>query len=283
MCHGEKMPKPQVRKIKWTKKPVSEDDRLIDASRGIFMVADGMGGHPAPVEASRFAVDACYSRMIQDLNDLAQLQRSPPDRIPVNNMRLLFDGMQHAQRALCTLSDYMPKHFRRGERTAGTTLDVCYIRDGMLYVGHIGDGAVFLFRDNTLEQLTEEHSLVDPTLAGLGAKYAEIAGNGGVSRYIGDPDGFDPQFVERQLNDNDVVLLTTDGLTKFLLNHEIQQTLIDSSFGSSARELLKRVHNPGELIQHIARVRDLTNEQALQYLRDRRDDVTIMLVKYGAI
>lgn len=172
---------------------------------GLFIVADGMGGHNGGEVASRASV--------LHVRDFIE-QAWDRGEYGADRLRLIKDALAAANRAVFDLAAG-DEHLRG----MGTTLSMALTADRMLYTGHIGDSRIYLFRDNGLVKLTEDHSLV-----------AELIRNGSITpeegdnhpqkniitRALGTGIDIEADLSEREIRDGDILLLCTDGLTNML-------------------------------------------------------------------
>lgn len=160
---------------------VTDDHPLFDA---VLMVADGMGGHPRPQEASQTAVRAAR----EFLWDPARLRTSgDPGRAALAAVLTAHEAV----RALHTGATRKPP---------GTTLSVAVLAGGQAYIAHVGDGSVFLARSGQLQ----------PIAGGENRR----AGNR-PAEYLGQHDPPAPERKRLELQSGDRLLLCTDGLTRY--------------------------------------------------------------------
>lgn len=120
----------------------NEDSYINRLDIGLFGVCDGLGGHAAGEVASRIAVET-IDQWIQSISD-------PP--------RQLLEAVEEANRRI--LRDQQVNPARLG---MGTTLSALWLPDvdaGNGWIAHIGDSRIYRFRDDALEQLTDDHSPV---------------------------------------------------------------------------------------------------------------------------
>ena len=150
----------------------SNEDSVFDFVRpgdqgeptGLFIVADGMGGHQAGDIASRLAVDTISEMMRRHLE-----RDDAGDTVPVGtgkkksgNGKSRFYEFQvrtAINQANTTIHNYAIKHPQEAGNL-GTTVACAYVKGQQAVIGHVGDSRVYLFRDTSLEKLTEDHSLV---------------------------------------------------------------------------------------------------------------------------
>lgn len=146
------------------KRKQNEDAAWFDEKRGVFAVADGMGGHLAGEVASAMAIDAVAHMAVQ---------RKKP------SIELLKKAVLSAHKKILA-------HAKGHEECSGmgTTLSVMWRADRYMYIAHVGDSRIYRLRENKLEQITEDHSLVGEFVrAGLitkeEARMHPCAGDGG--------------------------------------------------------------------------------------------------------
>jgi protein phosphatase len=168
----------------------------------VVAVADGMGGHVGGEIASRLAIDAVASH--RDL-PLAQ-------RITAANETIMAEAANRPEL-----------------RGMGTTLTAGhFLSSGTLTVAHVGDSRAYLLRDETLEQLTHDHSVVAEYLR-AGAIRPEDVANHPQRSMLTRALGLDPQLavdtVEVALRAGDRLLLCSDGLTSMLADQWISRNL----------------------------------------------------------
>jgi PPM family protein phosphatase len=143
----------------------------------------------------------------------------------------------------------------------GTTLVACLFYDNFLTVGHIGDSRLYRMRQDALEQVTRDHSLLQEQIdSGLITKEdARMSQNKNlVTRAVGIDPEVETEIHTYDVQEGDIYLLCSDGLNDMIEDEEIQMTLI------ALRANL-----------------DLTAQQLVQAANDAggRDNISVMLVK----
>ncbi|MEO5588788.1 MAG: Stp1/IreP family PP2C-type Ser/Thr phosphatase [Gemmatimonadaceae bacterium] len=192
----------------------NEDNLYADANeyRGLFIVADGMGGHAAGEVASQMAVDLLASELA-DLNDLAA-----PESGPRVSETLRLANRQVFQRTMHEV-----------EKTGmGSTASALLLSDTRYLIGHVGDSRIYLLRDGEMRQLTRDHSLVQEQVD-AGIITAEQARHHPQSNVItcciGMSSEIDPDVMDGETRVGDVFLLASDGLTGMVEDRRLQQLL----------------------------------------------------------
>jgi serine/threonine protein phosphatase PrpC len=146
------------------RRQTNEDAYLVDDELGLYVVADGMGGHNAGEVASGEAVDALHDMVRRERDLLRELDELPanldPDatgstRVLQRTVRLLESAVQSATYMVFGLSETNPE--RKG---MGTTVSVLLVRGAHAITAQVGDSRVYLMRGGRAEQVTEDHTLV---------------------------------------------------------------------------------------------------------------------------
>ncbi|HUE95179.1 MAG TPA: protein phosphatase 2C domain-containing protein [Longimicrobiaceae bacterium] len=180
----------------------NEDTFRADAEAGIFVVADGMGGHAAGETASRLAADAARQALID---------RSSSDSADAR-LRHAFEAA-HRRIVECCEGD-------PDTAGMGTTLTAAVLqRDGSLHIGHIGDSRMYHLRGELLRQLTHDHTWVQRELDGgrLKPEDARLHPLSHIlSRVLSSDEPDTPDVSTATVQPGDLLLLCTDGLHNLL-------------------------------------------------------------------
>ncbi len=192
----------------------NEDALFADANeyRGLFIVADGMGGHAAGEVASRMSIELVAADLA-DLNDLGSEEAH----------RRMAEALQMANRLV------FQRTMREVEKTGmGSTASALLISDTSYLIGHVGDSRIYLVRDGKMEQLTRDHSLVQEQVD-AGLITAEQARHHPQSNVItcciGMSGDIEPDVMTGETRVGDVFLLASDGLTGMVEDKRLFQLL----------------------------------------------------------
>jgi serine/threonine protein phosphatase PrpC len=186
----------------------NEDSFLLDCAQGLFIVADGMGGHAAGEVASEMAVQI-VSKELGSLRGMSDGEAAARMRSAIRKANAaIFDR---------TLAE----HDKRG---MGTTTTVMVLFSRRYLIGQVGDSRAYLLRDGQLLQLTKDHSYVQEQVdAGLLTPeqarthpYSNV-----ITRCVGANEDVAPDVYFGNLEQKDVVLLASDGLTGMLEDDQI--------------------------------------------------------------
>lgn len=224
-------------------RPGNEDALLIEPARGLFAVADGMGGHAAGEVASRMAVEF--------------LKQWVPERPPTNPPQTLRRVVEMAGRAIHTAGAEQPEL-----QGMGTTLTALWIPDDELILAHVGDSRGYRLRGGKLEQLTEDHSWVEEQVR-AGQLTREEARSHALKNIITRSLGYEPEVevdvLIEELREGDLYLLCSDGLSGPVPDPLIEETALALP--------------PERLSEALV---DLANDQG------GPDNVTVVVVHVGA-
>jgi PPM family protein phosphatase len=179
----------------------NEDAYVIDPP--LFAIADGMGGAQAGEVASRLAT--------------AALKEGGADG--GGGERRIADLIQQANRRVYDRSSSDPN-----TSGMGTTITVALVEDDRVAFGHVGDSRAYLIRDAQMEQLTEDHSLVNELLktGKLSREEAETHPQRSViTRALGTDPDVDVDTFSVRAESGDLFLLCSDGLTDMVSEDSI--------------------------------------------------------------
>lgn len=201
----------------------NEDAVYADASLGLAILADGMGGYQAGEVASALAT----SRLADDLGTyLAAAQMAKRGEIPdsAEVARQVVGEIAATNLAIYNLALGSPQY-----AGMGTTLVLACFYDNRLLVAHVGDSRLYRLRGGGLEQLTRDHSLFQEQLdSGLmsSAEPGHAAARGLLTRALGVEPTVEVDLAEHSSCPGDLLLLCSDGLNDMLDDDEIAELLL---------------------------------------------------------
>lgn len=174
----------------------NEDASRIEPSAGLFVVADGMGGHRAGHVASRLAVEVVGDRMLASGPEQGweDARRRLSRAVTAAGNRILREGREDPER-----------------RGMGTTCTALLVRSGRWAVANVGDSRAYRLRDGELEQISVDHTA--------------YPGSSTLTRALGTEDDPEPDLFEGEVRAGDVFLLCSDGLMLTHADEEIGSAL----------------------------------------------------------
>ena len=190
----------------------NEDSYMMTSDRGLFVVADGMGGHAAGEVASAMAT--------QIVGEQFRPARGMTDD---ELMAQMVGAIRAANAAIFRRT--LQEHDKRGMGTTATVLNLLPRR---YLIGQVGDSRAYLLRGDVLTQLTKDHSYVQEQVdAGLltpeAARthpYANV-----ITRCVGSSGDVVPDLYFGTLEPDDLLLLASDGLTGMLDDDDVAEVM----------------------------------------------------------
>ena len=201
------------------KRQHNEDAMLIEPALGLYIVADGMGGHAAGEVASDWAIKIVREHISSHQKVLADLADNPTPARRAAASALVEAAIQRACSEI-----YRAASADASKRGMGTTF-ACFVAAGNRgVIGHVGDSRVYLVRDGQCHRLTEDHTLVSAQLK-AGTISKEQAANSQfrnvITRAVGIQESVQVDTLIIDMLPQDVFLLCSDGLHGYLTDGEI--------------------------------------------------------------
>jgi protein phosphatase len=137
------------------KRTTNEDAFFVDDELGLYIVADGMGGHAAGEVASREAVDTLYGMVKRGVGGLHALVDPLSEKHARAACRLMESAVQAA-----TYFVYSIAEIDRDKSGMGTTISALLVLGAYAITAQVGDSRIYRVQDETVEQLTEDHTLI---------------------------------------------------------------------------------------------------------------------------
>ena len=211
----------------------NEDNYLINEELNLFVVADGMGGHAGGEYASAIAVNTVE----EIVTSMAVGGDIDPDADPVEITRQkLSHAIRLSGRRIFEKAREQPEY-----HGMGTTVVVVLVESGNAFVAHVGDSRVYLLRDGTIEQVTEDHSLIAEKIR-HGLITPEEAKNhrmrNVITRSLGYQEDVEVDLTVRAVRRGDQYLLCSDGLSGHVEDEEMANMMIEHSPQNAARKLI---------------------------------------------
>lgn len=229
----------------------NEDSISWDIDLGLIMLADGMGGHNAGEVASEMAVTAIRDALLDVLT---------PDMLETRMIKC----DEAVREAVIYANEEIHEQANRRIEYAGmgTTVVLTLFYDDKVTYAHVGDSRIYRFRNAELRQLTQDHSLVQEMIDSgyLSQEEAQVSTSRNlITRALGISPEVEVDVVTDELDQDDVYLLCSDGLSDLV------------GFEDITRILLEHDHDKGKAAQSLV---DLANE------RGGTDNISVILVAF---
>lgn len=212
------------------KRQKNEDSYLINDELNLFVVADGMGGHAGGEYASRIAITT-IEEMMKTRNE------------STNGEEIIQKAIQDAGLKIVAKAEE-----DRALKGMGTTV-ICLHLDGKkAIVAHVGDSRGYLFRDGVLEQITDDHSLVNEQVKS-GLITAEEAKTHQfkniITRSVGVTPEVEVDIGSKKLKNGDAFLLCSDGLSNLVEMKEMEDRLREKEPVLAAKAMVDLANKRG--------------------------------------
>jgi PPM family protein phosphatase len=219
----------------------NEDSFRLAPELGLFVLSDGMGGMASGEVASRLAVETVIEHCLKAAENPA---------LPLEGLHI--PGASAAGDRLASGIRLANARVRKaaGENPAqqgmGATIVAVQLSDDRLIVAHVGDSRAYRLRQGELEQLTEDHSFVAEQVR-RGLMTRQEAEHSKLQNVLLRALGPEPEVLvevnEELLQDDDAILLCSDGLTKELSTAQISAVLDDAEDAEEAGDRLVSLAN----------------------------------------
>lgn len=207
------------------KRKINEDSILVETERGLWVVADGMGGHDAGEVASAMVVEALGKLPADD--DLDRLTARAGETLAATNDALIDLARSNGS-----------------DRSIGTTVVGLAMAGSDFRYFWCGDSRGYRLRDGMISRITRDHSLVQQLIDSgmLTADEAEAHESSSViTRAVGVSETFSTDVVAGDANAGDIFLIASDGLTRVVSDREIAAELNRAPPEEAADELIEMV------------------------------------------
>lgn len=205
----------------------NEDNYLLLPEENLCCVADGMGGHSSGEIASKIAVDELGEFFKMTSRDQDATWPFKMDKTRNYDENRLATGIKLANAKIYERASSDSKY-----KGMGTTIVTVHFANSTVYVGHVGDSRVYFFREGTLKQVTEDHSLLNDYLKAKKLTPEEIENfphKNVIVRALGMKESVVVDVARIEPKEGDIFLLCSDGLSGMVNDMQMQEVLSKTS------------------------------------------------------
>ena len=224
------------------KRPGNEDSLFLEDSLGLYVVADGMGGHLAGEVASKLVVDTMGDY-------IKSSQENTEDEKPVycseslsKEANRLLSGIHLSNTAV-----HEAARDNNSYRGMGSTVAALYFTEDTFIAANVGDSPIYLIRDGNIKLLSVPHTVIaeqtalDPANAErLGIEFRHV-----LTRAMGTEESVKADIYEVQCFRDDILVISSDGLSDKASPEEIQQLVNGNGSDEACRRLVDLANDRG--------------------------------------
>lgn len=205
-----------------------------DQDLQLFILADGMGGYNGGEVASSLATQAAKSYIEDNFTKVEHTKEAI--------LILIKNAIEYSNKVVFEKSKSVPEL-----EGMGTTLDICFIYNNKIYIGHVGDSRVYRIRGELIRKLTKDHSYVQQ-LVEDGKITREEANHhpkkNMLTKALGCTAYVEPDIRARNLEPGDILVMCSDGLTNMVEEKEIYQKVKENP-ETAPQTLVNLANNAG--------------------------------------
>ncbi|MEL7646957.1 MAG: Stp1/IreP family PP2C-type Ser/Thr phosphatase [Sedimentibacter sp.] len=214
----------------------NEDNLIVEETDryNLYAVADGMGGHKAGEVASSIAIET--------IRECFRSEFSSED----------FKAPSFIMKSVDEANKKIREKAMASEECSGmgTTITMAVIDMDLktAYIGNVGDSRAYVIKDNSITQITDDHTYVNELLKDGRITRTEAKSHpkrNVITRAVGSEETVQADIFEIEVSDSDIVLLCTDGLTTHLSDDKILETIMEYGTSESVQKLIKMANDNG--------------------------------------
>jgi serine/threonine protein phosphatase PrpC len=222
----------------------NEDSVGSEPGCGLVVLADGMGGYNAGEVASGIAVSVVVTEVSQRLLGTSPVARGEKEGEELG-VSLLRGNIQKANASIFHAAQSQPQY-----AGMGTTIVSGLFYDNRVAVGHVGDSRMYRLRDNVVEAITRDHSLLQEQIDSgvISVADARLSRNKNlVTRAVGIDVDVEPEIHVHAVLVGDIYLLCSDGLNDMVEDEDIEATLyaLQNNLPLAATQLIQMANDNG--------------------------------------
>jgi protein phosphatase len=220
----------------------NEDALFLDDDLGLYVVADGMGGHQAGEIASQLVVKTISDYILQSKNNGSGREYNSLDKTLSSEANRLLSSIRLSNKVVHDAS--MDNDACRG---MGSTVSAVYFTDGTFIVANVGDSPIYLIRDgkinliSVLHTVLAEQAAINPESAKmLGMEFRHV-----LTRAMGTEESVEADIYEIQCFKNDTLVISSDGLSDKASPEEILELVNQNGLDTACQRLVKLANDRG--------------------------------------
>jgi len=224
------------------KRKGNEDALFLDDNLGLYVVADGMGGHRAGEVASRLVIETISDYILKSKNNGGDPRNGNRENSLSPEANQLLSGIRLSNKVVreASLKD-------EACRGMGSTISAVYFSDGTFIVANVGDSPIYLIRDGGIKLVSVIHTVlaeqaaIDPANAAkLGPEFKHM-----LTRAMGTEGTVKADVYEIQCFKDDILVISSDGLSDKASPEEILKLVNQNALDTACRKLVQLANDRG--------------------------------------
>ena len=224
------------------KRKENQDYMFLDSDMGLYIVADGMGGHRAGEVASRLVVETIRDYFKQSLNNGANAKLIHKDASLSKQANRLLSGIHLSNKVV-----HQTSLDNTDQRGMGSTVSAVYFTDDTIITANVGDSPIYLIRNGKIKLISVLHTVlaeqaaIDPKNAErLGQEFRHV-----LTRAMGTDIAVRADIHEIQCIQDDIIVISSDGLSDKATPEEIMAVANSKQPGPACRHLVELANGRG--------------------------------------
>ena len=224
------------------KRKTNEDALLVDDQLGLYVVADGMGGHLAGEVASSLVIETLRDFIKQDPDREDEIALDEADERLSEEANRILSGIKISNKVVYETSKSEEKY-----RGMGSTVSVLYQNEQTMIAANVGDSPIYLVHKGKIELLSvlhtvmAEHAAISPDSDHqLGEEYKHM-----LTRAMGAEERVNADICEISSHQDDVLVISSDGLSDCVSPDEILEQVLNNSTEHACRSLVDMANERG--------------------------------------
>ncbi|MGF1511877.1 MAG: Stp1/IreP family PP2C-type Ser/Thr phosphatase [Myxococcota bacterium] len=208
------------------KRTHNEDNFALLPAESLYIVADGMGGHASGEVASQMAVETIMNFFRMTTQDKEVTWPYREDRSLRYDENRLITAVKFANQRIFEAASREPRF-----KGMGTTIVAAFFTHEGAYLGHVGDSRAYRIRRKSIEQLTDDHSLLNDYIKANRLTEQEIENfphKNVIVRALGMKEDVEVDLARLQPEAGDIYLLCSDGLSGMLDDEHMMEVILES-------------------------------------------------------
>jgi protein phosphatase len=224
------------------KRKTNEDAMLVDDPLGLYIVADGMGGHRAGEVASKLVVETLRDFIKQNPDREDEIALDEADETLSDEANRILSGIKISNKVVYDTSKSKEKY-----RGMGSTVSLLYLNEQTMIAANVGDSPIYLVHKGNIEHLSvphtvmAEHAAMNPeSVHQLGEEYKHM-----LTRAMGAEEMVIADICEIPYFQDDILIISSDGLSDCVTPDEIMEIVVNNRTEKACQSLVDMANERG--------------------------------------